>query len=222
MLQKVLSIFVVIFLWTGTVLAQSAIPDSVRRRMTPNLPLTDSLIVKRTIVKDSTAKIKPPRLHYKPKKATLFAIIPGGGQIYNKQYWKLPFVYAGFGVSAYFINYFSDRYKDFVKPYIASYDDKGVLIKGKETSMVFNRSLGVNKEYTIDQITRGKDLYRRYRDLNTFILIGVWALTAIEANVSAHLRTFDVSDDISMKIQPDAFMLQGSGVIGAKVVFGFK
>lgn len=149
-------------------------------------------------------------------------MFPGLGQAYNKQYWKMPFVYAGFGTVVYFIRYFNVRYQDFLQPYIASYD----ATTGKQLrteAEVYIRAQKQNRTLTIDQITKGKDFYRRYRDLNIVLLAGVWALTAVEANVAAHLKTFDMSEDISFRFEPDAqFNTFTGGVYGVRVIIPMK
>jgi hypothetical protein len=76
---------------------------------------------------------------------------------------------------------------------------------------------------TIDQITKVKDIYRRYRDLNIILLTGVWALAAVEANVSAHLITFDMSEDISFRFEPDASFNPFTGnLYGVKAIIPIK
>lgn len=201
----------------------SAIPDSVRQKMAQLMPAKDTSVVVR---KDSSISIKNklPRPNFKPKKATLYGLIPGGGQVYNKQYWKVPFVIAGFGISAYFIKYFKNRYEDFVEPYKKCFDENtGMQIATKQS--VYIRSQDTYKEYELDQIVRGKNFYKRYYDLNKFIIVGVWALSIVEANVSAHLLTFPSDkemDELTLKIQPDAYILGNNGMIGAKLVLGYK
>lgn len=176
-------------------------------------------------LKDSLAKeiTKKPIPKLNPRKAAYYSLmLPGLGQAYNRQYWKMPFVYAGLGTVVYFIRYFNVRYQDFLQPYIASYD----LTTGKQLrteTEVYIRAQKQSRTLTIDQITKGKDFYRRYRDLNIVLLAGVWALAAVEANVAAHLITFDMSEDISLRFQPDAqYNAFTRGVVGAKAVFIIK
>ncbi len=213
-----------LMIWIGClnsdVIAQTAISDSIQQKITPTKLIQDTITSKNTVSRDSIAKPKLPRVNYSPKKATLFSAVPGGGQIYNKQYWKLPFVYIGLGIAIYSIKWNNDRYKHFVGPYKASYDSTGVAIRN--SADVYISSLDIYRNLTLDQITRGKTAYKRYRDLSWFSLVGLWALAAIEANVSAHLKTFDLSEDLSLKVEPDVFMMGGSGVLGAKAVFTFK
>jgi hypothetical protein len=207
------------------VFGQQAIVDSLQKRYAKiALAQKDSGAVKPIQKVDSLKKTN--RFSYKivPKKATLYSIIPGGGQIYNRQYWKAPFVWAAFGVVGFFIDYNNKRYQDFVVPYIASFSETGVKIR--EKADVFIRSQNLTRELTLQQITQGKDFYRRNRDLSIIGIVGVFALAAVEANVSAHLQDYNEfmsNDNLSLRIEPDAFnsTLTGS-VVGVKVVMAFK
>jgi len=178
--------------------------------------------------KDTLKKkaILPPKLS--PRKSTLYSLaFPGLGQAYNKQYWKMPFVYAGIGAIIYFLHDNNARYKHFLGPFLDSYDPTtGLLKKGIDPRSieVYVKSQDQIRKLTLEQITRGKDIYRRYRDLNWFLLAGSWALVAIEANVSAHLKTFDMSDDISLRVCPEIQLspLSPVPVWGVRAVLTFK
>jgi hypothetical protein len=211
------------------VTAQQTTTDSLQKRFAQLAMAKDTLrpdtLKKVQLLKDSLTKalVKKPIPKLTPRKAAYYSLMfPGLGQAYNKQYWKMPIVYAGLGTVAYFIRYFNVRYQDFLQPYIASYD----ATTGKQLrteAEVYIRAQKQNRTLTIDQITKGKDFYRRYRDLNVVLLAGVWALTAVEANVSAHLITFDMSEDISFRFEPDAqFNTFTGGVYGVKVIIPMK
>jgi Family of unknown function (DUF5683) len=179
-------------------LPQSPLPDSLKARISG----TDTLPKKRGAL----------AANHSPRKAAKYSLIfPGLGQAYNKQYWKMPFVYVGLGASVYFLHQNNARYKHFLKPFLESYNETtGALKPGiNNTTLidVYVESQGQMRQLTIDQITRAKDTYRRWRDLNWIIIAGVWALNAVEANVSAHLKTFDMSDDISLRLQPNIELL---------------
>lgn len=125
-----------------------------------------------------------------PKKSALYSLLlPGAGQIYNRDYWKLPFVYAGLGGAVYMIRWNSLRYNDFLGPYLSSYDPvTKQTLSSSERIPVFIRDDNETRELTVDQIKRGKTFYRRYKGYG-FIVFGlVYALAAVEANVAAHLR----------------------------------
>jgi hypothetical protein len=215
----------------GPALSQQAVVDSLQKRY-PKIttPKQDSIVDKTVQTIDSLKKTS--RYNYKiiPKKATLYSLIPGGGQIYNRQYWKAPFVWAAFGAVVYFIHDNNSRYIDFLNPYLESYNEDG---KPNRTSgsvfirnTILNRNLNIYRDLTLQQITQGKDFYRRYRDLNWFMLAGVFALAAVEANVSAHLKDYNEfmgNDNLSIHIEPDAYQNSFTGsVVGVKVVVALK
>jgi hypothetical protein len=211
---------VLLMIVSANVLAQ--MPDSLQKRLRllsaikADTAQKDSLLVTKKI---DSLLTKAPK--HSPRKATIYSLsCPGLGQIYNKQYWKTPFVYAGLGAVVYMFRYNNLRYQDFVKQYIDSYDAKTNSFKA--TMPVYIRSQNITRELTQDQIVRGKDLYRRYRDLNVIIFIGVWALNAIEANVSAHLKTFDVSDDLTLRIRPSYDFSSIGGITGVKISLNYK
>ncbi|GAA4396685.1 hypothetical protein GCM10023187_05070 [Nibrella viscosa] len=150
-----------------------------------------------------------------PRKATLLSLaLPGLGQAYNRQYWKIPIIYGGFAVFGYNIVNFNQRYTEFETGYRTAYNIPGT---GTKTAFVRGR------EYSIQQLKLGYDTYRRWRDLNIILSAFFWAINAVEANVAAHLRTFDLSDDLSLRVQPGMQALPGTGVVpGVQLTFHLK
>lgn len=148
---------------------------------------------------------KPP-IH-SPKTATILsAIIPGGGQIYNKQYWKVPIVYAGFASLTYIAiqnNIFYSDYKSVYDSYQNYYKTEIAEGRSPKTDtllLVRNQHL-----FSVHNVKAGRDFYRRRRDLALIGIGGVYILQMIEAYVSAHMFSFDISDDLSVKYQPTFF-----------------
>lgn len=153
-----------------------------------------------------------------PRQATIRSLmLPGLGQIYNRQYYKLPFIYGGFGA----VGYFFVRYQRVAKEAEHGYD---LLLNGdangvKATQVLINGS--VFRSPT--QAKGAYDFYRRYRDLNIILSIVLYAVNAVEANVAAHLKTFDLSDDISMRLEPAVLPMPGTGLVpGIRVALTFK
>ena len=148
---------------------------------------------------DSLQKaIDPKRWVPNPTKATWLAlVIPGGGQIYNRKYWKLPIFYGGFAGCAYALTWNSKMYKD----YSAAYKD---AVNGNFNSSTITDLLPPNYNYTESQLTetlrKRKDTFRRYRDLSIFAFIGVYLLSVVDAYVDAELSNFDITPDLSMKV----------------------
>lgn len=136
-------------------------------------------------------------------------ILPGWGQMTNKNYLKLPLIYGAAGVGGYFIVRNNQLYQKY----------KGYVVEMKAAGLS-EREIDGAGPYSITLITTAANQYRRYKQLS-FVGLGLgWLLFAIEANVSAHLKTFDVSRDISMKISPS--ILEKNQTLGFKMAFNFK
>lgn len=136
------------------------------------------------------------------KRAMWLAIaIPGGGQIYNRKYWKLPIIYGGFLGCAYAIKWNNTMYRDYSQAYIDIMDDDPNT-HSYDDFVPIGYDVKANEQRLKDLFKRKKDYYRRYRDLSIFCMIGVYALSVIDAYVDAELSSFDISRDLSMKVRP--------------------
>lgn len=146
-------------------------------------------------------KIKEPFIP-EPKKALWYAIaFPGGGQIYNRKYWKLPIVYGGFLGCYYALSWNNNMYRDYSQAYI----DIMATSTTSNSYMSFlppNYDVEANKERLKDIFRRKKDFYRRYRDMSFFCMLAVYGLSIIDAYVDAELSSFDISNDLSLKVKP--------------------
>ena len=137
-----------------------------------------------------------------PTKATWLAlIIPGGGQIYNRKYWKLPIVYGGFAGCAYALTWNNKMYKDYFNAY------KDAVNKRWDSSNILDLLPPgyidrVSKSQLTETLRKRKDTYRRYRDMSIFAFIGVYLLSVVDAYVDAELSNFDISPDLSMRVEP--------------------
>lgn len=139
---------------------------------------------------DSTTPQKKTNLeiYAGPRKATLMsALLPGLGQIYNGKYWKVPIVYAALGGAVYVFKTNNDQY---------NFYRNNLLRLVKDTSL---KSIG---GYSQSQLQTEKFRYKKYRDFAVIGILGVYMLNIIDANVDAHLKTFDVSDDLSLSWEP--------------------
>ncbi len=141
-----------------------------------------------------------------PKRALWLAIvIPGAGQIYNRKFWKLPIVYGGFVGCAYAMQWNNQMYKDYSQAFLDLSDNN-------PATQSYNQflHLGTKIENENDSkaerfrnlFKRRKDYYRRYRDLSFFIMVGVYALSVIDAYVDASLSDFDISKDLTLRVSP--------------------
>ena len=138
-----------------------------------------------------------------PNRALWLAlVIPGGGQIYNRKYWKLPIIYGGMMGCIYALTWNNMMYRDYSQAYLD-------IMDSDPTTQSYNKFLHLGATITKDNEERykklfksRKDKYRRWRDMSMFCLIGVYALSVIDAYVDAELSEFDISKDLSLKVAP--------------------
>lgn len=166
----------------------------------------DSSVVRLSISADSLLKYaghkKKDRFIPDPKKALWLAIVfPGGGQIYNRKYWKLPLVYGGFLGCIYAMTWNNTMYRDYSQAYI-DIMDSDENTKSYENFIPVRYDVKANQAHLQDVFRRKKNYYRRFRDLSMFCMIGVYALSIIDAYVDAELSSFDISRDLTMKVSP--------------------
>lgn len=143
---------------------------------------------------------------HSPHKASMYsAILPGLGQAYNKKYWKIPIIYAGIGGLAYAIHFNTKFYNDYKAAYrdfvIRDPNNKSYLQfipPGISEEEVYNQ----REQWFRDALKSKKQYYRRYRDLSYIGMITLYALQIVDASVDAHFYNFDISDDLSMVVQP--------------------
>lgn len=159
--------------------------------------VTDSLTAKAGKV-----KLPKPRFIPNPNRALwLSLVLPGAGQIYNRKYWKLPFIYGGFLGCAYALMWNQQMYKDYSQAYLDIMDDNPATNSFLE--MLPPRYDITGREEQFKRVfKRKKDFYRRYRDLSAFCFIGVYLLSVVDAYVDAQLSVFDISPDLSMSVEP--------------------
>lgn len=137
-----------------------------------------------------------------PTKATWLAlIVPGGGQIYNKKYWKLPIIYGGFAGCAYALTWNGNMYKDYSNAYREAVNENwnSNYITDLLPPGYINR---VSKTQLTETLRKRKDTYRRYRDLSIFAFIGVYLISVVDAYIDAELSNFDITPDLSMRVEP--------------------
>ena len=138
-----------------------------------------------------------------PQRALWLALVlPGGGQIYNRKYWKLPLVYGGFMGCIYALTWNNMMYKDYAQAYLDIMDDD-------PGTASYNKFLHLGRQITKENEDRyktifkkRKDRFRRYRDMSFFVMVGIYALSVVDAYVDAELSEFDISKDLSLKVSP--------------------
>ena len=158
----------------------------------------DSVGVKQKKAKRDWATWSPD-----PKRAMWLAIVlPGAGQVYNRKYWKLPIVYGGFLGCIYAWRWNNQMFRDYSQAYMDIMDDDPNTQSYNQFLHLGMQITDENKERYQNLFKRRKDYYRKYRDLSIFCMIGVYALSVIDAYVDASLSQFDISKDLSLKIEP--------------------
>ena len=154
------------------------------------LKAQDTLILKQDKPVE-TVKVK--NRQHSPKKATWLALIPGAGQAYNHKYWKMPIVYAGFGVTTYFAITNGNDYH----LYRDAYDFK----MGTNTN-VSQQAKEEAAKYTEDNLITLRDYYRSNMELSWIITAAWYILQIIDANVDAHFFYYDIGDDLTLHVEP--------------------
>ena len=145
-----------------------------------------------------------------PTTATWLAlVIPGGGQIYNRKFWKLPIFYGGFAGCAYALTWNGKMYKDYSQAYRDAVNNNwgASSIQDLLPPGYIDR---VSKTQLTETLRKRKDTYRRYRDLSIFAFIGVYLLSVVDAYVDAELSNFDISPDLSMRVEPTVISNQNT------------
>ena len=131
------------------------------------------------------------------KATTLSTIFPGAGQVYNKSYWRVPIVIGGMASTIYTIDWNNRGYQRFKTAYALRVDyDKN---PDKYPGGAADEFHGA---YSATFLKNLKDSYRRNRDLCIILTAGVYLLNILDAHVDAHLQDYDISDDLSMNLEP--------------------
>lgn len=137
-----------------------------------------------------------------PQKTALYsAVIPGLGQIYNGHYWKVPVVYVGAGVAIYFLYDNTTNYNKYRRMY------SGYLSNDPEALADMAQS-----NLTPEYVKYLQDYHRRYLDITVLATVLGYTLQVLDAAIFAHLKGFDISEDISLRMQPVAYPGNGMGI----------
>ena len=205
--------------------------DSVRRVLAPmdSLAMLDAKLLDEEL--DDTASVllgkKRPKLRMKrdwntwapdPQRALWLAlVIPGAGQIYNRKYWKLPIIYGGFMGCIYALTWNNMMYKDYSQAYLDIMDDDPGTASYNKFLHLGRQITPENEEKYKEIFKSRKDKYRRWRDMSFFVMVGVYALSVIDAYVDAELSVFDISRDLSLKVEPTVIPnYSGGGLLEAQ------
>lgn len=195
-----------IFLITVLLLLTLIYSNSFAQERTDSTIVQDSSSRKNILAIDTSAK------KHNPKVATFrSAVIPGWGQAYNKKYWKIPIIYGALGTTAYVFFFNLKTYKLL----------KQAIIYRSDT-IAANDQL-VDKQFinlSTESIRNYRNTFRQNVDYSVLFFLLFWGLNVVDATVDAHLKSFDVTDDISLKIKPGYNPAINTG--GLSFVFTFK
>nr|WP_279346978.1 DUF5683 domain-containing protein [Gramella sp. AN32] len=169
----------------------------------------DSLLVEPgVIVQEPIQKEKKyePYNALAPSKAAFYsAILPGLGQAYNGSWWKIPIAYGGLGTGIYFYldnDKQYDRYRDAYKNRISDRPDE---FQGRIST---------------DALIRAQQFYQKNKEISILVTVGIYVLNIVDANVEAHLRQFNVNDDLTFKPNLDQDFI-GNTNYGLSLNFNF-
>ncbi|MEN8137287.1 MAG: DUF5683 domain-containing protein [Bacteroidota bacterium] len=175
---------VFIFILQINLLAQNDSTKTNINYLTKNAPVK--------VIDVDGVSVQENTLQKVPSTAALYsAVFPGLGQIYNEKYWKVPLVFAAFAGGIYAINWNQENYNVFLEAYrirLSGGDDDYKNILPQES-----------------QLIAWMDHYRNQRDLSILIMIGIYAFNILDAYVDAHLINFNISNDLSLRVEPSIF-----------------
>jgi hypothetical protein len=145
----------------------------------------------------------------RPAKAAFYsAVLPGLGQVYNKRYWKLPLIYGGIGASIYYYdlnNKNFKRYRNAYKRRLAGFTDD------EFQDVIFDN----------DRLIDGMNFYKQYRDQSMLFVIGTYFLNILDANIDAHLKQYNINQNLSLKPYMDQNPIVADHHFGVSLNFNF-
>lgn len=159
------------------------------------ITITDDVQKKSSKNKKEQLEVDPESYH--ARNAAKWGILPGGGQIYNKRWWKVPIAWGMIGAGGFFIYNSASKMR------------------------TYNQALDLRNSGKIDdfagilseqQVISYRNLYRRNLQLSVFGTVGLWGLTILDAVVDAHLKTYDISDNLSIKFKPKILRVHNNSV----------
>jgi hypothetical protein len=193
-MQKNLTVIIFMLALTSFSVMAQEVPVVINKDTT-QLRVPEDVKIKQ-VNKDSLNNLHSPR-----KAAIRSAIIPGWGQIYNKKYWKLPIVYGALGTTAGVFIFNLKTYKDLRFAYAAQYKASLPASQGRDSTDYFK----IKSEYlpiSQESLRFNRDQFRRNIDYTVLVFVALWGLNVMDATVDAHLKSFNVSPDLSLKIKP--------------------
>jgi hypothetical protein len=196
--------------------ANAQVIDSTKR-----LIPVDSLADKSSSITNKS-KVDSILKYHSPKKAAIrSAILPGLGQIYNKKYWKLPIVYGALGTTAAVFFFNLSTYKELRFAYKAKIEAQPLSFPyAKPDSSDYRKIKPELLNVTLNSLRSARNEYRKNIDYSVLVFILFWGLNVADAAVDAHLKTFDVTPDLTFHF--NFGHSQMAGTTGFSLVLAFK
>ena len=179
--------------------------DKLPKDSTELSEMTDSLLQK-VLNPAQKSKFKPDPI----RSMWLGLVFPGGGQIYNRKYWKLPIFYGGFLGCAYALTWNGQMLRDYSQAYL-DIMDTDPNTKSYEKMLPLGYDITGKEERFKTIFKNKKNYFRKYRDMSIFAFAGVYMLAVIDAYVDAELSSFDISKDLSMSWGPTVIQQSPKG-----------
>ena len=197
-------------------LVQTAQENATKKRKRPTWKEQERQTLSQ-MERESSAWEPEPRLA-----VWLSLLVPGGGQIYNRKFWKLPIVYGGYVGCIYALTWNQSTYSDYQNAYVDIMDDDPDT-KSYEDFLPPRYEIDTELEAWLkDVFKQRKNKYRRYRDLSIFAFAGMYIVAAIDAYVDAELSHFDISPDLSLRVQPSIMLdHRGAPIAGFSLALNF-
>lgn len=166
----------------------------------------DSLSIKTENAQISSSDSLPQAFLKSPQGTALkSALIPGWGQVSNRQWWKTPIIYAGLATSVYFISVNNKDFQRFRTAYRLRTDGDSTTIDEFDPSPFNPHPASEGSILNEQSLLSLREDYRRNRDLSILVTVGIYAANIIDAYVFAQLKDFDVSDNLSLSVEPINF-----------------
>ncbi|MGN1256305.1 MAG: DUF5683 domain-containing protein [Bacteroidaceae bacterium] len=170
--------------------------DSLTIDTAAMVAVTDSLLQK-AMMPHGMQRFSPDPI----RSMWLSLVFPGGGQIYNRKYWKLPIIYGGYLGCAYALTWNNMMLKDYSQAYL-DIMDSDPNTKSYEKMLPLGYDITGKEERFKEIFKNKKNHFRRFRDLSIFAFAGVYLLSVVDAYVDAELSSFDISQDLSIHVEP--------------------
>jgi hypothetical protein len=160
---------------------------------------------------------------YSPRKAAIrSAILPGWGQAYNRRYWKIPIVYAALGITGYIFVDNISTYREYRFAYAARIKAAIPNATAADSVDYYKLTPAFQTKYQPESIRAARDRFRQYIDYSVLFFVVFWGLNVIDATVDAHLKGFDISPDLSLRIKPGHSEMAGTNGLSLVLNIGKK